>query len=360
MEDWPQVSCFTYRLRGFSNQTADHYMRAYQLSLWKRVSGAYFANKDDFCIGSVKRHKKALDLIEEFSEEYSKSRHIAIMHYIENSHDGNERASHLDMELFEFLKNNFQTGNFNNTAIFLFSDHGSRFSEERLSPQGDLEERMPFFSLYLPDSYKKANPIKYNNLLKNTKQITTAFDIHATIRDLTCLEKMPEVPFRSTLSLLEDIPMNRTCEEAGVSLHYCVCEQDWKEINFNNQEPNDPNDQNSMIVHKATLFTLNFLNKLLFSVSDYCYLLRLKEIKRVRTVAIDGVTYFKINMETSPNNASYEALLIFNPSQEAFSIKSPVSISRTNPYGNQPNCLFRLPKNKILTVDLRKFCFCKV
>ena len=357
MEDWPQVSCFTYRLRGFSNQTADHYMRAYQLSLWKRVSGAYFANVDDFCIGSIKRHKKALNLIEEFSGAYANSKHIAIMHYIENSHDGNERASHLDLDLYEFLKNNFQNGNFKNTAIFLFSDHGSRFSEERLSPQGDLEERMPFFSLYLPDSYKKANPSKYNNLIKNSKQITTAFDIHATIRDLTCLGKAPDVPFRSVMSVLEDIPMNRSCEQAGVSLHYCVCEQDWKEIDITNKNEND---QSSMIVHKATLFTINFLNKLLFGVREFCYLLRLKEVTSVKTVAINGVTYFKINMETSPNNASYEALLIYNPSQEAFSIKSPVSISRTNPYGNQPNCLFRLPKNKILTVDLRKFCFCKV
>ena len=350
------MSCFTYRLRGFSNQTADHYMRAYQLNLWKRVSGAYFANQDDFCIGSTKRHKKALGLIEEFFGAYSASKRIAIMHYIENSHDGNERASHLDLDLHEFLKTNFQSGTFDNTAIFLFSDHGSRFSEERLSPQGDLEERMPFFSVYLPESFKRTHPTKYQNLVKNGKQITSAFDIHATIRDLTCLEKITDVPSRFTMSLLDDIPANRSCEQAGVSLHYCICEQDWKEVDLEN---NHESDHSSLIVHKATIFTINFLNKLLFGVRDYCFLLRLKELKSVKTVTINGVTYFKVNLETSPNNGSYEALLNYNPNEETFSVKSPASISRTNPYGNQPNCLLRLPKNKILTVDLRKFCFCK-
>ena len=276
------------------------------------------------------------------------------MHYIENSHDGNERASHLDMDLVEFLRSNFQRGQFKNTAVFLYSDHGSRFSEERLSPQGDLEERMPFFSVYLPDEFKQANPEKYANLVKNSQQITTAFDVYATLRELTCLEKKTEDGIRS-MSLLEDIPANRSCEHVGISLHYCICEQEWKEVSITGQE----DDPSSVLAYKATVFTINFLNKILMGVEDYCFTLKLKELLSVKTVTIKDATYFKVNMITSPNNASYEALLSFNVNEDTFSIKSPASISRTNPYGNQPNCLFKLPKNKILTVDLRKFCYCK-
>ncbi len=98
------MSAFTYRLRGFSNKTALHYLRAYQLALWQKVQGLYFTGRDDFCIGPMKRHKKALDLIAQFTDIYASRRHIAIMHYIENSHDGNERASHLDADLEAFLK----------------------------------------------------------------------------------------------------------------------------------------------------------------------------------------------------------------------------------------------------------------
>lgn len=70
MEDWPQVTTFTYRLRGMSNKTAHHYMRPYQQSLWNRISPSYFSKKDDLCFGNIKRHKRALDLMTEFIETY--------------------------------------------------------------------------------------------------------------------------------------------------------------------------------------------------------------------------------------------------------------------------------------------------
>lgn len=186
MEDWPQVSAFTYRLKGMSNLTAHHYMRAYQTALWKRVSSAYFSGRDDFCIGNLKRHRKALNLLTEFIETYRNTSHpyLAIMHYIENSHDGNDRAHQLDDDLIYFLKDNFKRGSFKNTAIFLYSDHGARFSTERMTSQGYLEERMPFFSIYLPDSFRNQNPDKLINLIHNSQQLTTALDAHQTIRKL--------------------------------------------------------------------------------------------------------------------------------------------------------------------------------
>ena len=158
-----------------SNRTAHHYMRAYQMAVWERVRKNFLANKDDLCMGSVKRHKRALNLINEFIDMYqNKSKNwISIMHYIENTHDGNERAHMLDDDLSEFLEENFKNGRFNNTAIFLFSDHGTRFSKERLTPQGGLEERMPFFSIYLPEWYFEKYPQKYKNLIRNSQQLTT-------------------------------------------------------------------------------------------------------------------------------------------------------------------------------------------
>lgn len=184
MEDWPQVSAFTYRLRGMSNRTAHHYMRAYQFGLWKRVSKAYFSGKDDLCVGAQKRHKRALDLIEEFIKTYEgRGRpYVAITHYIENSHDGNARANQIDADLRRFLERALSESDFKDTVIFLYSDHGARFATERLTPQGDIEERTPFFAIRLPTWYKQTHPDKYNNLLKNSHRLTSPFDIYATLR----------------------------------------------------------------------------------------------------------------------------------------------------------------------------------
>ena len=171
-EDWPQVTTFTYRMRGMSNRTAHHYMRAYQMGLWNRVSSSYYARNDDLCVGAVKRHRRSLNLVNEFIDMYRQRalNFLAIMHYIENTHDGNERAHH----------------------ILLFSDHGTRFAAERLTPHGHIEERSPFFAIHLPETYRNSNDRKYQNLKRNAQQVTTCFDVHETVRDLTsCARKMP-------------------------------------------------------------------------------------------------------------------------------------------------------------------------
>lgn len=354
IEDWPQVSAFTYRLRGMSNKTAHHYLRAYQLSLWKRVSNAYFSHKDDFCIGTIKRHKKALNLINEFIDTYKtrdKSR-IAIMHYIENSHDSNERASHLDADLYEFLSENNKNGRFENTAIFLYSDHGSRFSLERLTPQGYSEERSPFFSVYLPKSFQQAYPDKYENLMRNSEQITTAFDVYATLRELGCMDKEAEKhkskPLRS-LSLLSDIPSSRSCADIGISLHYCVCQLDWVELS--------PSDE---VAARASQFIIDYINNELISqAEEYCARLSVDKLFYVKMYKSEGLVHYKVNLLTRPNAANYEVLLTSNVNNSTgFSISSAESISRSNPYGSQPSCLLSMPPSRKLTADLRKFCFC--
>lgn len=350
MEDWPHVTTFHYRMRGMSNLTAHHYMRPYQMSVWGRVSNNYWRGKDDLCIGSVKRHKKALDVMTEFVETYkdNSKNHIAIMHYIENSHDGNARANHIDGDLVEFLKANQKKDNFKNTAIFLFSDHGARFGNERTSFQGYLEERQPFFSIYLPDEYKKSNPTKYANLLRNSKQITTAFDIYETIRDLTCLESKQT---KRAISVLKDIPISRTCYDSGVSEHYCVCDQEWIDVNTNDS-----------IGTKAAIFVVNYINQLTSPRKTFCTKLELQLVKSVKKGTMNKKFHLKLVLVTKPNNAIYEVMVRAdnaNDKNPKFFIDSPQFISRSNAYKDQPKCLEKAPKDTSIKVDLRKFCFCK-
>jgi hypothetical protein len=362
IEDWPQVSTFTYRMRGMSNKTAHHYMRAFEMSLWDRVSPAYFANKDDFCIGSVKRHKRTLDLMNEFIDTYKNERnYISVMHYDENSHDGNDRASHMDNDLYDFFYHNFyNTNRFENTAIFLYSDHGSRFSVERMSEQGFIEERQPFFSVYLPESYRKAYPEKYKNLLTNAHQLTSAFDIHATLNELTCLKNEQtnkEKPLRS-ISLLEKLPEKRTCSDIGISLHFCVCELSWVIL-----------DKTNLLATRAVNYAIQYMNNLLTHISDYCHTLELDEVYLVKITSLNHEKYLNIKLRTKPNRANYDMFISLSNSNndnddekkngQKFYISSADSISRTNPYGSQPYCLSQIPTSRNVTVDLRKFCFCK-
>jgi hypothetical protein len=104
----------------------------------------------------------------------------------------------------------------------------------------------------------------------------------------------------------------------------------------------------------------------------------------VKKSLVNGIIYYKVNFLTMPNKASYEVMMSYvkkdassskngqkldtnfnsnnadRSDEGQFVIGSPESISRTNPYGNQPICLQQVPVSRNLAVDLRKFCFCKV
>ena len=238
LEDWPHVGAFNYRMKGFSNQTCHHYFKHYQQRLIE-ILAFYDMPKlfkreklikrkpEDLCIGGRKRHQIQMDLMLQFKREYlNLTNTIALMHYVENSHDSNDRFNWIDNDLFTFLETGYAEGLFNNTAIFLFSDHGARFSDKRENNYRYLEERLPFFAVYLPQKYREKYPEKYNGLKINAQLLTSPFDIYATVRDLANLKPTTKNALFSnrSISLLSRMP-NRNCELIGISEHFCSCVQ---------------------------------------------------------------------------------------------------------------------------------------
>jgi hypothetical protein len=53
--------------------------------------------------------------------------------------------------------------------VFVFSDHGHRFDPIRQSIIGRIEERMPFFSMHVPDRLIDAYPHLHATIVDNTK-----------------------------------------------------------------------------------------------------------------------------------------------------------------------------------------------
>lgn len=346
-------------MKGFLNHTTTHYFKHYQLRLWDRVAKFYYSKNnqnDDFCMGSKKRHKILLDLILDFKRMYnSKSPNLVLMHYVENSHDTNERFNWVDNDLLEFLRTGHTQNLFENTAIFLFSDHGARFTDKRSSNNRYLEERLPFFAVYLPDKYKQANPEKLNNLVTNSHLLTSPFDIYASVRDLTCLDSSTSNSKSRSISLLNKISNERNCENIGISEHYCTCIQNWQA-----QQLTDD------LVAEAAKFSVHSINELTNSVRNLCMELSLKQIISAEVLKKNEKLIYKIQLITKPNNGVYEALLYdgymsqFEFKSAKFSISSRNEISRIDAYGEQPYCVSNFSSNPAYVLDLRKFCFCKI
>ena len=313
---------------------------------------------DDFCIGDTKRSKVPLDLIEQFKRSYNNKQHnLVLMHWVENSHDDNTRLTWIDEQLLEFFQNGFKTNLFENTAIFLFSDHGTRFADKRDSNQRYLEERLPFVSLFLPDWFKKMYKEKYENFQLNKNRLTSPFDIHATVRDLTCLESIPKNNPNNTnraISLFDKISKHRLCDDIGISEHFCSCFEPWEIIS-----------KNDNIVRRAIQFSIDSLNKLTEKLRNLCVSLYLKSVISAEKLVKFNKIVYKIQYITSPNNGIYEVLIhrgnfkAFEFKSEFFSIKTRNDISRIDAYGIQPHCVSNFGFNPSDILDLRKFCFCK-
>ena len=337
------MSTFTFRHRGFLKNHAHHYMKAYTLA----VQQSKLSN-DDLCIGKTKRSKKALDLVTEFVDMYKdKSNFIAFMHNDENSHGNNLMVNELDDDLENFLKQNFENSNLDNTALFLFSDHGIRYGNDRMTHQGDLEERLPMFSIYLPKKYKDKNMEKIRNLKKNANQLTTAFDVYKTIRELTCLDQYEkkENQLRS-ISLLDIIPTNRSCIDIGMQLHFCTCLQDWANLN-----------QHDNLSIKVVNDVIKEMNNAIAHVKQYCANIKLKSLNTIKHTNYLDKKVYRLVFVTKPTDGYYKATIYYEKNG-SYAIDPIASISRINIYGSHSFCVDKISKKLNLIKDIRKLCHC--
>ena len=79
------------------------------------------------------------------------------------------------------------------------------------------------------------------NLVKNTKFLTSNFDVHLMLQDILALsvgkstkDLFSERKTQAGVSLFSEVT-NRTCQEAGVPLMYCCCNNGREKM-----EPDDP------------------------------------------------------------------------------------------------------------------------
>ena len=254
------------------------------------------------------------------------------------------------ISFFESLKNE---NLLNDTMFITLSDHGARFEVVRKSPQGKLEQRLPFLSLTFPPWFKRNYPEHFAALAKNTRIITSPFDVHATMKHLIAF---PDKRFVETggvgASLFDPLPEGRACKDAGIPENYCPC-LSWQPINISHPH-----------VHEAVKVALSHINKLLVSypmADTLCHQLELKTISEAYQKMPSGKTHLNVDIEdttcsyqiqfqTTPGDGLFEGLLKINASGD---FKVFGEIDRVNMYGDQPKCIAEhMP-------SMRPYCLCK-
>ncbi|KAK6194415.1 hypothetical protein SNE40_000052 [Patella caerulea] len=363
-EDEPTIGAFNLRLTGFQEQPTDHYMRQFWLAIWESMLRS---NSPRYCTGNTPHHTFMLDYLKDFFVKYHNVSKFAFGFQSELSHWNNNPVEYIDEELTEFLRFLNVKGFLDNTLLILMGDHGARYSTVRNTVQGKLEERLPMMTFRFPPWFEDKFPKAIENLRKNANRLSTPFDVHETLLDVLDYSRIDvqSQPGDKSMSLLKEVPLNRTCKSAGIDTHWCACLT---------QVRIPSNDKFAQISAKALV---SFMNNYTQKQRHYCAVLKLKEVltamlvipneqvlrykssqdddQRIANFTSDinmDKAHYQITIETLPNKGIYEATVEVDFRNETYRYNVTPEISRIDRYGDQPKCV----QDKY--PDLRKYCFC--
>jgi len=140
--------------------------------------------------------------------------------------------------------------------------------------------------MHVPKSLLEEYPHLHDVIERNSRQLSSFWDLYITLRDILHLQKVgwedlavvkgqPQERFRKYsprgLSLLRPLPA-RTCEQAGIPDDFCVCQRE-KQVNVSDQK-----------VVTAASEIISHVNGLLSNHSKKCAYLSLHRILAAQTI----------------------------------------------------------------------------
>jgi len=96
---------------------------------------------------------------------------------------------------------------------------------------GKIESHNPFFGLWLPQWFLTKHPLIKNHLNVNQDRLSSYFDAHQTLLDILHADfggNFSNIKKNSKsrgMSMLKELPMDRSCREAGIPDTFCACEK---------------------------------------------------------------------------------------------------------------------------------------
>ena len=250
-EDRQDMCAFHFlEKRGFKRQPTDFNTRPYFLGLQDQPD--IYKPKSD-CLAHRPNAIAVLDYLVEYTNKLLGKLHFSLTFQSGPSHNDHNSPTWLDDINLRALKQLEKQGSLNNTILIMFSDHGIRYGASRLNIGAAIEERLPFMVVVTPKWFRVKYPDLQHSLEENAFRLTTPFDIHATMMDVISMAEGDERTLYTDRgqSLFHPVPLDRTCSDASVGLHWCAC-HDWTKL-----------PQDSSISKEASQAAVDDLNNIL-------------------------------------------------------------------------------------------------
>lgn len=202
--------------------------------------------------------------------------------------------------------------------------------------------------IWLPEWFRKAHPEFVLSLRRNRNRLTSPYDLHMTLKHILDLSERKEKSSSAEScpncqSLFHDVPLNRSCSDAGINAHWCVCSAYTKV------------DEQDEIGADSVKFVIDWINKELSERTrssdgtELCSSLYLKKIILIMKSESTNFTDYVVKFDVLPSNARFESTVRHFLTGEQNSKEIVGGISRLNEYGWRANCVN----------ELRMYCFCK-
>ncbi|XP_065371628.1 uncharacterized protein LOC135963624 [Calliphora vicina] len=352
-EDSIVITTFNYKLKGFKKPPTDYYFHPMALAVEKSMKRKTKAGLN-YCVGRRQLGEYIYDYGTEFATRYKNQSSFGFFWTNSFSHNSYDVSATMDSTMVKYFKEWEKRGIFENSVVIFFSDHGVRWGPLLKLSQGFLEQRLPMFFLSVPKWFRQQYPELVNNLEINQKRLTNPFDIHMTLQHLLKLGEptynvQQAVDCPKCQSIFEEIPENRTCDDANIPETWCTC------------LPFKAESTKSELVKTVTQMIIQEMNHYyeIKNLTSLCSPLQLKEITNAKVRYPDGlkssenVTTYAIDFVTDPKTEPktlFSATVDYDVQNKRIHLNVE-DISRQSLYENTAKC----------TDDkqAKKYCICK-
>ncbi|CAB3250292.1 unnamed protein product [Arctia plantaginis] len=343
-EDSTKHGMFNTETFGFRGTPTDYYIHSF-ISESERVH-----KKQGFpCMSDKYYFEVLINYIDNLTTKLNTSKLFGLFWESSMSYNHLKYPEKMDDAYSSLIRNMYSSGYLNKTILILLSDHGMNVGDINLIKEGRLEQRLPLVYILMPRSFRDEYTIAFHNLRLNKNRLTSPFDLHNTLVDLLDTSDISdnEIIKRSVepyghnrgISLFLKVPLNRTCEMAGIQKKMCSC---YKSVKLSVKYG---------VITRVAGFFSHFING---QLKAYPRCLKLTVNKIITAYELKPVykeneelRSFMVILNTIPGGGVFKALLQYNYDSQ-FILVSPLKRLNVN---SRNFCV----KNEYI----KMFCYCK-
>ncbi|KAJ2614614.1 hypothetical protein H4S08_001615, partial [Coemansia sp. RSA 1365] len=149
--------------------------------------------------------------------------YLLMLNLMEGHEGTGEVLRTLDNRLSELLTDLDKSGELEDTALFILSDHGLHMGLNfAFLNSGQIEHKNPFFAMALPHWLRDfADNQVEAGLSVNEQRLTTPLETHYTLKTLASWPRFDMSDYKR--SLFSPVAAGRSCSDAGIGSNFCMC-----------------------------------------------------------------------------------------------------------------------------------------